>query len=248
MSISSPTRATPSSSDSSPLPMDLILHTYGASISCDNSAFVVTTADRQRQRLAPQGIDTIQIGRGVHVSSDALLMAIDHEIEVLLIDRGGTPQGRLWSARYGSVSTIRKGQLQFALSPQAVEWIKQVIAQKVLHQQALLLSLHTEHAQQRLIIDRAVSRLEEYLLKIQALTADHVRDIAPTLRAWEGAAAKIYFETLMPFLPEEHRFEKRTQHPALDPANALFNYAYGILYGKIEGALIKAGIDPYIGI
>ena len=28
----------------------------------------------------------------------------------------------------------------------------------------------------------------------------------------------------------------------------MLNYSYGILYGKIEGALIKAGIDPYVGI
>lgn len=36
--------------------------------------------------------------------------------------------------------------------------------------------------------------------------------------------------------------------PAKDPFNTLLNYAYGILYGKVEGALIKAGIDPYMGI
>lgn len=34
----------------------------------------------------------------------------------------------------------------------------------------------------------------------------------------------------------------------MDAANALLNYGYGLLYGKIEGALIKAGVDPYIGI
>lgn len=28
----------------------------------------------------------------------------------------------------------------------------------------------------------------------------------------------------------------------------MLNYGYGLLYGKIEGALIKAGIDPYVGI
>jgi Uncharacterized protein predicted to be involved in DNA repair len=28
----------------------------------------------------------------------------------------------------------------------------------------------------------------------------------------------------------------------------MLNYAYGILYGKIEGALIKAGVDPYVGV
>jgi CRISPR-associated protein Cas1 len=50
------------------------------------------------------------------------------------------------------------------------------------------------------------------------------------------------------FIPEEYRFENRSQHPALDITNAFLNYGYGILYGKIEGALIKAGIDPYVGI
>src|SRR5690625_2083700 len=28
----------------------------------------------------------------------------------------------------------------------------------------------------------------------------------------------------------------------------MINYAYGMLYGKVEGALIKAGLDPYVGI
>lgn len=34
----------------------------------------------------------------------------------------------------------------------------------------------------------------------------------------------------------------------MDPANAMLNYGYGLLYGKIESALIKAGIDPYVGV
>ena len=34
----------------------------------------------------------------------------------------------------------------------------------------------------------------------------------------------------------------------MDIVNALLNYGYGLLYGKIEGALIKAGIDPYVGV
>lgn len=111
-----------------------------------------------------------------------------------------------------------------------------------------MLSLDTPTAYEKLIVERAVSRIEEYLVKVRALEAPLLRDVAATLRGWEGAAAKIYFSTLSRFLPEAYRFETRSQHPALDPANALFNYAYGILYGKIEGELIRVGIDPYIGI
>ena len=50
------------------------------------------------------------------------------------------------------------------------------------------------------------------------------------------------------FLPEKFRFDDRSQHPAMDVANALLNYGYGVMYSKIEGALIKCGIDPYIGV
>jgi len=49
-------------------------------------------------------------------------------------------------------------------------------------------------------------------------------------------------------MPVSYQFEIRDRQPAKDPFNALLNYSYGILYGKIEGALIKAGIDPYVGI
>jgi CRISPR-associated protein Cas1 len=72
--------------------------------------------------------------------------------------------------------------------------------------------------------------------------------VAQTLRGWEGQASRIYFSTITKYLPEKYRFEQRSQHPALDVANAFLNYGYGVLYGKIEGSLIKAGIDPYIGI
>ena len=72
--------------------------------------------------------------------------------------------------------------------------------------------------------------------------------MAPSLRGWEGLASKIYFSTLNLFLPEKYCFESRSQHPAMDVTNALLNYGYGLLYGKVEGALIKAGIDPYVGV
>lgn len=96
--------------------------------------------------------------------------------------------------------------------------------------------------------EKNIARLEDYRTKITSLNGEIVSDVAAQLRGWEGVASKIYFETLNDLIPEEYRFEMRTQHPAMDVVNAFLNYGYGVLYGKIEGALIKAGIDPYIGI
>lgn len=55
-------------------------------------------------------------------------------------------------------------------------------------------------------------------------------------------------------MPIAHFFRKISAFPAgrsiprFDPVNALLNYGYGILYGRIEGELIKTGIDPYVGV
>lgn len=226
--------------------MELILNTYGVSLNRDNEGFIISTTDG-KQRIPAVGIDSIQISRGAQITSDAVMLAVEREIEVMFMDRTGKPIGRIWSPKYGSISTIRKGQLNFVYSHHAVDWIKEVLLKKIENQQALMLLFNSD-GQTEATTEKNISRLEDYRSKIRALDGDIVNDIAPKLRGWEGQASRIYFNTINSFLPEQFRFVLRSQHPALDVANAFLNYGYGILYGRIEGALIKAGIDPYIGV
>lgn len=226
--------------------MELILNTFGVSLNRDNEGFVINTRDG-KQRIPAVGIDSIQISRGAQITSDAVMLAIEKEIEVMFMDKTGKPIGRIWSPRYGSISTIRKGQLNFTYSHNAVEWIKEVLLKKIENQQALMLLFNNENHPE-VKTEKNIARLEDYRTKIRKLDGEIVNDIAPMLRGWEGQASRIYFSTINTFLPEQYRFSVRSQHPALDITNAFLNYGYGILYGRIEGALIKAGIDPYIGI
>ncbi len=226
--------------------MELVLHTFGATLNIDNNGFVVALG-KERQRIPTDSVSSIQISKGACITSDAALLAIEHEIPVIFVNRTGKPEGRIWSPKYGSISTIRKGQLQFTQSRGAVAWIKGVIERKITNQQALLMTMTTRPEVQK-DIERDVHRLEVYRNKIQALDGERVADVASELRGWEGSAARIYFAALNCFLPQYLCFKERSQHPALDPVNAFLNYGYGVLYGKVEGALIQAGIDPYIGI
>ena len=116
--------------------MELILNTFGVSLNRDNEGFVINTRDG-KQRIPAVGIDSIQISRGAQITSDAVMLAIEKEIEVMFMDKTGKPIGRIWSPRYGSISTIRKGQLNFTYSHNAVEWIKEVLLKKIENQQAL---------------------------------------------------------------------------------------------------------------
>lgn len=202
---------------------------------------------KERQRLPVDSVSSIHICKGASITSDAALLAIENEIPILFVDKKGHPQGRVWSPRYGSISTIRKGQLNFTHSKGAVVWIKGVLERKISNQEALILMMNLSDEMQR-AAERDIHRLEVYRNKILAVEGERIQDIAAALRGWEGAAARIYFAALNRYIPEHLRFDERTQHPAQDPMNAFLNYGYGILYGKVEGALIKAGIDPYIGV
>ena len=223
------------------------MNTYGLSLNRDNEAFVITKKG-ERHRVPVDDVKSIQISRGAQITSDAVMLAVEHEIDVMFMDKTGNPVGRVWSPRYGSISTIRKGQLSFTASHAALDWIKEVIMQKMENQQALMLLLQPWDTGLERERKRNIERIEDYRTKVSKLDGEMLSDVAPTLRGWEGQASRIYFSTIVKYLPEEYQFEQRSQHPAMDVANAFLNYGYGILYGKIEGSLIKAGIDPYIGI
>jgi len=227
--------------------MDLVLNTFGTCLTKDNDCFMVLHKDG-KQRIPPADLRSIYISRGAQISSDAALLAIDNEIEILFLNNSGKPSGRIWSNRYGSISTIRKGQLEFSHSKKAVKWIIEIVASKIENQQALLWTFAASHPEMNASTEKAVLRLENYRKKVIGLQGETVADIAPQLRGWEGITSRIYFETFNSFLPERYRFVERSQNPAMDVVNAMLNYGYGILYGKIESSLIRAGIDPYIGI
>lgn len=227
--------------------MELFLNTFGVTLSKDNEGFVIVTSEG-KQRIPSDGIKSIQISKGAQISSDAVMLAMEREIEVFFVDKAGAVIGRIWSPKYGSVSTIRKGQLSFSFSKDALVWIKDVLRQKIENQQALLLMFRSDDVPQNDAVAKAIGKMEDHRTKINGLDGDIVADVAAHLRGWEGQASKIYFDTLNLFLPEPLRFQNRSQRPAMDIVNAFLNYGYGILYGKIEGALIKAGVDPYIGI
>jgi CRISPR-associated protein Cas1 len=227
--------------------MDLVLNTFGTCLTKDNDAFMVLHKDG-KQCIPPADVRSILISRGAQISSDAVLLAIKNEIEVLFVDNTGKTSGRIWSNKYGSISTIRKGQLEFVRSAAAVKWIKESIRSKIENQQTLLWTFSASMPELNKFIEHTAMRMEKYRTKVGELQGDMVSDIAAQLRGYEGIVSKMYFEQMNVFLPEEYRFAVRSQHPATDVVNALLNYGYGMLYGKVEGALIRAGIDPYIGI
>ncbi len=228
--------------------MYLVLDSFGTALRTEEGCFVVEHPTDGRRHFSPDQVRSISVGRGVRLTSDALLLAVRHEIDVVLTGPVGTPAARLWSARYGSIATIRRQQLPWSSGPAGAAWVVRQAVRKAEGHQAVL-HLLPETALPQRPRTAALGQLEGLTARLEGLDpAAGIAPIAATLRGLEGQAASVFFQTLGAALPEGFRFARRERRPALTAFNVLLNYAYGVLYGLCEGALIRAGLDPYVGV
>lgn len=230
--------------------MELVIVKPGASLSISGGRLRIREPEREQDHWVPLGeLTQITLDRRCRLSSAVLFTALERGIEVVLTGRAGDPIGRLWSQRFGSITTIRRQQLEWSQHPDASAWVETQLRDKIGAQRALLYSLRGRgHATDSALeqADRRMAKATERLtLKPPAKRPEHYFE---RWRSAEGAASREYFQTLSTALPGEWRFAERSQHPALDAFNALLNYGYGILYHRIEGALLTAGLDPAIGV
>ncbi len=72
-------------------------------------------------------------------------------------------------------------------------------------------------------------------------------DNADALRGIEGAATATYFGALSQFFPTAFPFTKRTRRPPKDAVNAMLSFGYTLLSSDMESAVLRVGLDPYIG-
>jgi CRISPR-associated protein Cas1 len=189
---------------------------------------------------------SIHIHPATKLSYEVIITAIEHNIDVLFVDRKGFPIGRVWSNKFGSISTIRKNQLEFSQSKDALVWITNLLAKKSDGQMAVLELLGML---KNVSVEDSIKQITKYQHKIlQMAQQEDLSETFASLRGFEGSMGRVYFEQISSILPDEYKFKKRSKHPSLDGFNCLLNYTYGILYGHCESALIQAGLDPFIGV
>ena len=230
--------------------MQLYLTTFGTFLHIRDGMFEIRftkEGEEIKRKIAPQKVTTIVLDRGTSLTWEVVKVALQHNIDILFTEGDGAPIGRVWHSKLGSTSRIRKTQLEASLDERAPKYITEWIADKMGNQIDLLKKLKKHRKTSHDAIEHAVSTIEGYRQKVIDLEAESIDDIAGTLRGLEGSAGRIYFSTLSGLLTKKYQFNGRSSRPAEDAFNAFLNYGYGILYSRIERAVMIAGLDPYIG-
>ncbi|MFC3809782.1 CRISPR-associated endonuclease Cas1 [Lacihabitans lacunae] len=223
-----------------------MLSQYGTQISVREGRYFIK--NKEHESYVPfHKVKSIILHSATALTYEVIKVAIDNNIEILFVDKKGFPFSRVWSNQFGSITTIRKNQLIFSSAPEGVEWIRETLSQKGTNQ-LLVLDLITHLTNQPNAVQTNKSKILLGIEKIKAYENINNGETFASFRGFEGSMSRNYFQALSNLIPEKYKFDKRSQHPAFDGFNCLLNYAYGMLYGTCESALIKAGIDPYIGI
>jgi CRISPR-associated protein Cas1 len=228
--------------------MQLVINSRGAHLSKVDERFQVSL-EGNKQEFSCKKVDKILITTSALVTTDALKLAIDNNIDVVFLEYNGKPFGRVWHSKLGSITTIRRQQLKLMdmeLGTTLVkEWINQKLSNQIQHLEKLRKSREEVKVN---ILDEAIRVIEQQRKAIENIKSTSINEIRNNLEGHEGTAGRVYFDALGRVIPEKYAFKGRSRNPATDMFNCMLNYAYGILYSNVERACIISGLDPYIGI
>ena len=231
--------------------MQLYINTYGAYVHIKDKMFEIRVKGDnekvEKHHFSAKKVESIILNKGIALSTDAVKLALINNVDIVFIDWDGRPIGRVWHSKLGSTTLIRKEQLKASINIKGLDAVKAWITTKVDNEIGFVKKLKKNRPQISEYLDDKIRKMETLNVSISQVDANSTQEVAATIRGLEGTSSRLFYETLSYVLPKQYTFNGRSSRPAKDAFNAFLNYAFGILYSKIEKSLIIAGLDPYLG-
>ena len=219
--------------------MDLFIDTYGTKIGSSGERIVLSFPNVKEKKEYPvRRIEKIVILRPAALTTNAVKLALENDVDIVYLGSFGKPLGRFFSSEPKGLASLRRAQLEVSTSGKGFELAKVLVKGKCINQINYLRYLGYKHKKD----------FSKELL--QAQTIFDTIDRLPTaekskeqLLGIEGYIAERYFSCLRTLF----RFPGRRPQ-GRDKFNSALNYGYGILYNEVERMCLFVGLDPYLGV
>lgn len=231
---------------------EVVVDQFGTFLGKKSERLVVRVKDEEEVHVPLHELREIVVAtKGVTISSDLLQECGERGIMVHFLDFQGIPYATLSSpALVGTVLT-RREQLLAYYDERAVQLVQWFLWGKLRNQENNLRYFAKYRRDRDLELYEKLRSLSDSLLEsanqIAMLSSDRIDDVRGRLFGLEGSAADAYWTGLGCLLDPVLEFSGRKRRGATDAVNSCLNYGYGILYGKMLGALTRAGLDPFAG-
>lgn len=272
-----PTTVVPAMTAVQPL-QTLIVEDFGAYVGKHSERLRVTVKGEVRAEAPLLFLRQVLVkGRGVSVSTDAILACAERGIAVHVVSSAGGAS--LYTDGLTGTVQTRRAQLLAYTDLRAVR-VAGAMARAKIRNQAHLLGYYARSRKSadpaaahelRLLADEVLdheAELDDLLARLlaggdapnsEAGAGADASAAAPkpprypidrarsAMLSVEGRAAQKYWAGVRLILPQELGWEGRRGRGARDPVNSALNYGYAILARQVEQALVLAGLDPFAG-
>jgi CRISPR-associated protein Cas1 len=215
----------------------IALQGFGSYLGMEEGCFVVRDRNGMTERypLFENEIAEVQVKSGNSVSSGALASLGFWGIDLLILTQKGNPVAVLKSLDDDSHVETRICQYEALSNEKGTYIAKQLVLGKIEGQNEVLSKYGLKH--------------HDFLVvkSVNDLKAGDMPTFRRKLMAIEGHCSDRYFSQIFSLLPDALRPERRKTFKAYDGTNNIFNLAYEILSWKVQHALIKAKLEPYLG-
>lgn len=230
----------------------LIADTFGTHIGKYSQRLKVTKKGETLVQAPLLHLQSVLVtSRGVSISADALEVCCERGIPVFFLDSQGRNYATLYTSGLTGTVMTRRAQLLAYDNEQGLSFALAVAEGKIQNQAATLKYLaKTRKETNPDLYDElhlCAGEVGDWVAYLDHLEADTVDEARVYIMSAEGNAGRRYWSAVANVLPEEYGWPGRQTRGATDPLNSLLNYGYGILYGRIEQAILLAGLDPYAG-
>jgi CRISPR-associated protein Cas1 len=238
----------------------LIVDEYGAFLGKHSERLIVSKGEEKLVQAPLIHLESVVIaGQGVSLSADAVRECTERGIPIYFVSGTGTAYASLYSAGLTGTIATRRAQLEAFNTTRGLSLVLGFGLGKLQNQSNLLKYMAKYRKETNPALYRELRLCANEVLDhwIEMEQIRHypeyqdgtltVADLRHELMGIEGRAAQKYWQAVKQVLPEKYQFPGRKGRGATDPINAALNYAYGILYGQVERALVLAGLDPFAG-
>jgi RNA-directed DNA polymerase len=229
----------------------LYVLTHGTYLTVDDDDLILR---RRREEIYRQPIERISLiylqGRAISISVDAHLRLAEHDVPVVLALPLGNPVAVVNPIETNR-SSIRRLQAVCRDDREVLRVGIGMIAAKISNQAAVLkyFAKYRKRTNPEVFASMGESAEKIRSLSQSVLALDPGEaNVRGVVMGFEGHAASIYWAQLARLIPGDLGFGGRITLSAHDPVNQCLNYVYGILYGEVWRAVVKAGLDPYFGL
>ncbi|XHH09871.1 MAG: CRISPR-associated endonuclease Cas1 [Candidatus Bathyarchaeia archaeon] len=225
--------------------MILEISEHGSTLKRSHECFIIKTPT-EKAEVPAEKVDAIIVTANALVSTQAVALCLEKNIQLVLANWAGKPFGRFWVSTPGRATEIRRRQYLHQDTVLAFKVSKDIVGCKLRAQKKLLVDLKGNRKEPTEKLGRAIKAISKSLDTLSNL--EYSGSFKQSLLGIEGFAASEYFSAISAVLPKKYAFKERSRQPAQDKFNCVLNYIYGLAYSTVEKVVILSGLDPNAGI